>query len=431
MFSLLIYQLLSLLLLPLLLLALLVRSRKQVAYRQRIGERLGWVGIQQHGGIIVHAASVGEVMAIKPIVEGLLKQYPELPLTVTTFTPTGSAQVTKQFGDRVQHCYIPLDNMISVNLFLSTLKPKLLILMETELWPQLIHSTFKRNIPLLLINARLSQKSLASYQKLRWLISPALNKFHRILAQSEENRDRFISLGAAPERVSHSGNLKYDIRLTEALETKVEALRQLPIANHRVVVAGSTHQGEEALIIKAFINVKELYPDLLLVLVPRHPERFDKVQDLCQQHGLAVARRSANDAIGEQTDVWLVDTLGELLAFYGIADICIVAGSFFEVGGHNPLEPALFAKPIIVGPNMANFNDVCEQLLRAEGMVQLKGVQHAPHQQQLHQHLQHELQHLLGARDEAKALGQNAAALLAKNQGAAQRTQTEIEQLLN
>jgi len=169
------------------------------------------------------------------------------------------------------------------------------------------------------------------------------------------------------------------------------------------------------------MEVKELYPDLLLAVVPRHPERFDKVQDLCQQQGLSVARRSQNDEINEQTDVWLVDTLGELLAFYGIADICVVAGSFFDVGGHNPLEPALFSKPIIVGPNMANFTDVCEQLLRAEGIVQLES----------NQQLQHQLQHLLGARDEAKSLGQNAQLLLAKNQGAAKRTQAEIEQLIN
>ncbi|QDP02559.1 lipid IV(A) 3-deoxy-D-manno-octulosonic acid transferase [Thalassotalea sp. PS06] len=421
MISLLIYQLISLLLLPVLLLALLIRSRKQIAYRQRLSERLGWVVDMRKGGIILHAASVGEVMAIKPVVEGILSSYPQMPLTITTFTPTGSAQVKKQFGERVQHCYIPLDNLLSVNLFLSRLKPKLLILMETELWPQLIHSSQRRKIPLLLINARLSQKSLGSYQKLRWLISPALKKFHRVLAQSEENRDRFISLGAIPERVSHSGNLKYDIHLTEALENKVDELRKLHIANHRVIVAGSTHQGEESLILKAFMEVKELYPDLLLAIVPRHPERFDKVQDLCQQQGLSVARRSQNDEINEQTDVWLVDTLGELLAFYGIADICVVAGSFFDVGGHNPLEPALFSKPIIVGPNMVNFTDVCEQLLRAEGIVQLES----------NQQLQHQLQHLLGARDEAKSLGQNAQLLLAKNQGAAKRTQAEIEQLIN
>ncbi|WP_169303084.1 lipid IV(A) 3-deoxy-D-manno-octulosonic acid transferase [Thalassotalea mangrovi] len=420
MLSLLLYQFVSLILVPLFILALFIRSRKQIAYRQRLGERLGLVGKLDKGGIVLHAASVGEVLAIKPVVEELLAQYPQLPLTVTTFTPTGSAQVKKQFGDKVQHCYIPLDNILSVSLFLTKLKPRILILMETELWPQLIHSSYKRNIPLLLINARLSVKSLASYQKLRWLIAPALNKFHRILAQSEENRERFIALGAAPERVSHSGNLKYDIHLTDALEAKVEQLRELHIANHRVIVAGSTHQGEETLIVKAFFEVKQLYPDLLLVLVPRHPERFAKVQDLCQQHGLSVVRRASGDDITEQTDVWLVDTLGELLAFYGIADICIVAGSFFDVGGHNPLEPALFAKPIVVGPNMANFQDVCEQLLRAEGIVQLKE----------NQQLQQQLQHLLGARDEAKSLGQHAQALLAKNQGAAQRTKTEIEQIL-
>ncbi|WP_371374642.1 lipid IV(A) 3-deoxy-D-manno-octulosonic acid transferase [Thalassotalea aquiviva] len=421
-FSLRIYQLIILLLTPVLVLVLLFRSTSQKAYRQRLKERFGILPRTfNSGSIVIHAASVGEVLAIKPFIEAVLQQHPDTPVTVTTFTPTGSEQVLKLFQTRVQHCYIPLDNPLSVHWFLQTLKPKALVLMETELWPSLIHRCYQRNVPMLLINGRLSAGSMRSYQKLRWLISPALNKIEQILCQSEDNANNFIALGACANKVRNSGNLKYDMAINKALESKrAELLSYIP-KQSKIVVAGSTHQNEEKLIIDSFKRLKQHDKSLLLVLVPRHPERFDAVAKLAQQQDLSVVRRSQQANVTEHDDVWLIDTLGELLAVYALADVCVIGGSFYDVGGHNPLEPALFAKPVIVGPNMSNFVEINQKLKVAKALVQLGA----------NEDLTQELTRLLHSPSICRAMGAQGLDVVAQNQGATQKSIEALAQLLN
>ena len=420
--SLRLYQLLILLLTPLLVVVFLIRSINHKEYRQRLSQRFGWVPSHlKSGGIIVHAASVGEVIAVKPFVEQLLIKYPNLPITVTTFTPTGSAQVIKSFSNRVQHCYLPLDISFCVHLFFKLLKPKAVVLMETELWPTLIQRCYKSDVKLLLINGRLSAKSLKSYKKLSWLITPALNKFSAILCQSEDNAEHFKAMGAKAELVKTSGNLKYDIAINKAMEDKISELKEYLDSQRKLIVVGSTHQGEEQQMLDALKDLKTTQPDLLMAIVPRHPERFSSVVQLCQEQGFNTAQRSTKQPVTTDTDVWVIDTLGELFACYALSDICIVAGSFSDVGGHNPLEAALFAKPIVVGTNMANFKDMNRKLLDANGIVQLSS----------NDDLAVQINELLNNQSLAQTLGKNALSVVLANQGATQKSVQSLDSFLN
>lgn len=415
-----IYQLLILLLTPVLILVLFIRSFSQKEYRQRMSERLGWIPSKlKSNGIIVHAASVGEVIAIKPFIDQLLVDDPKQVITITTFTPTGSAQVRKQFSDKVQHCYLPLDISFCVHLFLKTLKPKVLVLMETELWPTLIHRCSKSDVKLLLINGRLSAKSLRNYQKIIRLIEPAINKIDAILCQSDDNAQHFKALGADPEKVSISGNLKYDMVVNDDVIEKVSELKMQNITDRRLLVVGSTHQQEEPLIVNAFKRLKQRHTDLLLVIVPRHPERFVSVGEYCIEQGFNIAKRSSNDSINSKTDIWLIDTLGELLAIYALAEVCVVAGSFCDVQGHNPLEPALFAKPILVGPKMGNFKEINQKLLTANAI----------HQLSTNEQLTENIDKLLQNRAESQDMGKAALDVVESNQGATQRSIEHLYQL--
>ncbi len=370
--SLLLYRLLLLSLLPVLIVVLLVRSINHPQYRQRILERLGVVNANfKTGGIVIHAASVGEVIALKSYIERLLQQAPDLVITFTTFTPTGSAQVEKLFAARVQHCYLPLDVWPCSWLFLKALAPKVVVLMETELWPNLIAQCHQRSIALQLINGRISADSLKSYSKLSWLIKPSLQCFQQILSQSNDNNENFIALGADAKKCQVSGNLKYDLKLSDAVKEKTQLLRAFIAGQRNIWLVASTHPGDEELVLASFARLKKHYPQLLLVLVPRHPERFESVYQLCLQQEFSAVKRSENTVVTEQTDIWLIDTLGELLALCDLAEIVTMGGSFSSIGGHNPLEPALFKKPIVVGHDMANFKAVMQQLINADGIRQL------------------------------------------------------------
>lgn len=419
--SLRLYQLCILLLTPMLLLAFLIRSVSQKEYRQRLTERFGWIPskIKPHS-IIVHAASVGEVIAIKPFIEQLIKDDPSQHITVTTFTPTGSAQVIKSFSNRVQHCYIPLDISFCVHLFLKFLKPKALVIMETELWPTLIQRCYKSEVPLLLINGRLSATSMRRYKKLSWLIAPTINKISVILCQSQDNADNFIELGAEPQRISVSGNLKYDVNITDDIRQHIEQLKLCVEGKRKIIVVGSTHQGEENYLLDAYKRLKQHHENLLLMIVPRHPERFDEVEQRCNDQGFNTITRTSNQPVSVQTDVWLMDTLGELVACYGISDVCVVAGSFSEVGGHNPLEPALFAKPIVVGPNMANFKAILQTMVKANAIITLTE----------NQQLTTQLDTLLGNESQAEQFGKRAFDVVQENQGATEKSVSMLKSLL-
>lgn len=434
------YQVLSTLLLPVIVLALLIRARKQSAYGQRIGERLGFCSIPcathknnsspatVKGSIVIHGASLGEISALKTFIEHVIKKYPQHIITVTSFTPAGSSQIQKLFGSRVNHTYLPIDSPLCNSLFLNRLKPNAIVFMETELWPSLIAQAHKRGIKLLLINARLSPKSVRHYQKIRLLIQPALKRFNRILTQSDDNKAHFLQLGAAVESTQTIGNLKYDLQASNKTHALINELQQA--VKHRPIwVVGSSHEDEEALILSAFNKVRSQHPSALLVLAPRHSERFEPIAAQLRSQGLTFIKRSQqlaqghhNLAINNDTHVWLIDTIGELLAFYAIATVCTVAGSFGKTGGHNPLEPALFGKAVTLGPNMQNAAQLTAQLLAANAIIQ----QQNSNSQTLAKHIIR----LLSSPKERENLGNNAHTLLQSNQGATQKAVQALAQLI-
>jgi len=432
MISLLIYRLFLVLLLPLILLFLLVRSKNNKAYRERLFERLGYFPKPvKQGGIVVHAASVGEVIALKSFIEKLIQAYPHLPITVTTFTPTGSAQVKKIFENKVQHGYLPLDILPCTTLFLQRLKPKMIIFMETELWPSLIAQCANKNIKLLLINGRLSKKSLRSYSKLHRLIRPCLNSFDKILTQSEENLGNFLQLGAEPSRCINSGNLKFDISINAEVKEKKTELARLLFAENKqtsraVLLVASTHEGDEKIALAAFKELLNQHPDLLLVLVPRHPERFEQVAKFCLEQNFSLARRS-NNTVVDNEQIWLLDSLGELMAAFSLSDIVAMGGSFSEVGGHNPLEPALFNKPVIVGHNMSNFNEIMQQLRQENAIIELTD---STTNNSSASQLACKVSQLLQQPEQQQTLGDNAQKVVLANQGASDKTLTQVQELL-
>ena len=432
MFALLLYRLLLLILLPFLLLALVIRSKNNPAYRARLTERFGFFAKPfKQGGIIVHAASVGEVIALKSFIEQLLDTYPELPITVTTFTPTGSAQVKKLFGDKVQHGYLPIDVFFASKLFLHRLKPKMMVFMETELWPNLISQCAHNDIKLLLINARLSKNSLKSYRKISALITPCIQRFDHILCQSQENLEHYLQLGAKKQTTSNSGNLKFDISLNNDIQAKQTELANLlkpAKQNQRPIwLIASTHEGDEALALTSYQKVITEHPNLLLVIVPRHPERFDAVAKLCLTQGLSLARRSENSEVNNE-QVWLLDSLGELMAACSHADIITMGGSFSKIGGHNPLEPALFKKPIIVGSDMSNFKEITQQLLQSSALIQLNAESHQTSEQS--EELSKTLSALLNDKHKQTVLGESAYQVVLTNQGASQRSIKKVQELM-
>lgn len=429
-FSLLSYRIFFLFLTPLLIVTLSLRSVTNRAYRKRILERLGIINNNlKSGGIIVHAASVGEVLALKSYILQLLKKYPNTPIILTTFTPTGSEQVKKQFADKVQHCYLPLDIWPCTWLFLRKLKPTAVILMETEIWPNFIAQCAGQKIPLQLINGRLSNKSINSYRKLSWLIKPTMQCFQQILCQSEDNQNNFIAMGAKAQSCSVSGNLKFDIELSDDVESKTADLQQKLAEKRTAWLVASTHPNDEALILATFQKLLEKTPDLLLILVPRHPERFANIEQLCLSGNFSTVTRSSQKPVQSTDNIWLIDTLGELLACFPIADIVTMGGSFSEVGGHNPLEPAMFNKPVVVGENMSNFRKVTEQLLAQKGLVQLplsndlSDVNNA-------ELLATTVSDLLDNPTKMKTLGDNANQVVLANQGASKRSVEALQQLL-
>ncbi len=412
-------------LLPVVLLLLILRSKNNVEYRQRLSERLGFIPAHfKKGGIVVHAASVGEVLALKPFVEKLLLANPDLPITFTTFTPTGSAQVQKVFADRVQHCYFPLDIYFCSHLFLKTLAPKAMIFMETELWPNTIALASKQQCRLLLINGRLSAHSMKSYKKLTWLITPTLTRFDHIFSQSQENQDNFIALGAKSSRCSVSGNLKYDLAVNADIAEKQMELSQYLPFDRKIWVMASTHADDEKIALNAHREILKQHPDALLVLVPRHPERFEQVAKLCINQKFSLLKRSQQQAINDDTQVWLMDSLGELMAMYSLASLVVMGGSFSTIGGHNPLEPALFKKAIIVGPDMTNFNEIMQQLRQVQGLVELS------HHSSFSEQLAKQVNVLLNNSVLTDQLGAQAFKVIKANQGASDVSIDKLQSLL-
>ena len=360
------YNLLFHLALPAVLGRMLWRSLKAPAYRQRLGERLGRGPELPAGGVWLHAVSVGETIAAAPLVRWLRAQHPELPLTVTNATPTGADRARALFGDQVAHSHAPWDLPWAVERFLDRTRPRLVLLMETELWPNIVHACSSRGIPVMLVNARLSARSARGYRRLGALTRELVSQLSRVAAQTEADGERFVALGLSPERLSVTGSIKFDQDIDEGVRAKAEALRQAwhEAAGRLVWIAASTHQGEDEQLLEVFRVARSRCPGLLLVLVPRHPERFGQVEQLCVDRGFATLRRTQGHP-GPDTEVLVADTMGELLALYGAADLAFVGGSLVPVGGHNLLEPAAWGLPVLSGPHLFNFLEISEMLAEA------------------------------------------------------------------
>lgn len=376
------YSLVFYLCMPLVLMRLAYRACRSGAYARRIAERFGIfkpaddiLFAKTGGSIWLHCVSVGETIACAPLIKRLQQQYPDTVLIVTTMTPTGSERVKALFGDQVFHVYAPYDLPGSVQRFLSRVQPKLLVIMETELWPNMLRHCHKRGIPVVLANARLSAKSARGYQRLSALTKPMLQHLSLVVAQHQNDGERFIALGLPASRLAVSGSIKFDIQLTESQFSQVAQLKAMwnRHGNRLIVLAASTHEGEDELIISAFGQLLAHYPQSLLVLVPRHPERFDTVAALCARSGLFAVRRSTGQQPSDTTQVVIGDTMGELSMLYGCADIAIVGGSLVERGGHNMLEAAAWAVPIITGMSDFNFTQISQLLEGAGGLIKVDG----------------------------------------------------------
>lgn len=369
------YILLTYLIQPLVLLLMWKKGRKQPDYRKRLWERYGYYGDiakPNPQGIIVHAASVGEVIAATPLIKAIQAQYPQLPITVTTVTPTGSARVQAAFHDSVSHFYLPYDLPDAIDRFLDFVDPKLMIVIETELWPNLIRKFSLRRIPFVIANARLSPRSAKRYGWVRKSIKNMLSEISLIMAQDEVSAKRYLELGYDPNNLINTGNLKFDLEITRALRKLVEQTKEQLCIEHRPVwIAGSTHEGEEKIILEAHQKLLEKYADLVLILVPRHPERFQSVENLLQRSTLHYTKRSTKLPLTPQTQVLLGDTMGEMMLLYGLSKIAFVGGSLVKHGGHNPLEPIAFELPVISGVYTFNFPEIFAKLRCVKGVLEI------------------------------------------------------------
>ena len=368
------YTLILRLLLPLVWLRLYWRSLKAPAYRQRMAERLVRdVTPIPPAGVWVHAVSVGEVQASQPLIRHLLTRSPPLRVLVTTTTPTGAARVRELFGDSVTHRYTPYDLPEVVGRLLDQVRPRLLIVMETEIWPNMLAQCSTRAIPVMLANARLSARSAKGYARLAELTRETLRRFALIAAQSEADAQRFRELGADPQGVRVTGSIKFDLRMPASLQEQAEVMRRTWGGDRPVWVAASTHEGEDEPCLAAHRRLRERVPGALLVLVPRHPERFDRVATLVRRSGFGLVRRSTREPCASETAVFLGDTMGELPVFLAAADAAFIGGSLVPTGGHNLLEAAAAGVPVATGPHVFNFAAITELLIAEGAAAQVTG----------------------------------------------------------
>ena len=418
----LLYTLLLHLALPLIALRLALRARKAPAYARRINERFS-LGLpaMKPGGVWVHAVSVGESIAAAPMIRALQARYPDLPITVTCMTPTGSERIQALFGESVQHCYLPYDLPWAAARFLERAQPRLAVVMETELWPNHIHQCAKRGIPVALANARLSERSARGYARFRKLTAPMLAELSLIAVQTQTEAQRFLDLGARPACVEVTGSIKFDLKIDAELLQRADALRQQWQATTRPVwIAASTHAGEDEIILAAHRQLLGKHPDALLILVPRHPERFNSVNELCLGQDLTTRRRSTGEAVQAGDQVLLGDTMGELLFLYALADIAFVGGSLVANGGHNLLEPAALGKPVLSGPHLFNFLEIAAQLREAGALSEVENAEQ----------LADRVAALLNEQSEIQRMSEAGLSVLKANQGALERLLEGLQRLL-
>lgn len=420
-----IYSVLLVLCWPLVIFYLLLRSRKDTAYRQRFAERfaLKLPASSAKDGIVLHTVSVGEFNAAKPLIKQLLQQYPQLTLTITCTTPTASAAIVKlmaeqrELGRKLEHCYLPFDYPVLMRRWLSFMQPQLLLILETELWPNLIANCKALAIPTLIVNARLSSRSAKGYRRFSALTQPMLKNISQILTLDKHSARRFAALGAPNVQVA--GNLKFELDVPKSSIQLAQSLKPL-LQGRMVWVAGSTHAGEDELLIQAYQQLKTQFPQLMLVLVPRHPERFDAVAELLKQQQLKFVRRSKNGLPDASTEVWLGDSMGELLSWYQLADFVFIGGSLINRGGHNPLEAMAFGKAVLSGPSVFNFQQVFQMLQQQQAYFQVPDVET----------LVGTVTQLIQQPEQAIQTGEKGLKLYQQQQGAVARIMAQVNNLL-
>ncbi|MDH2924228.1 3-deoxy-D-manno-octulosonic-acid transferase [Nicoletella semolina] len=410
------YTLLFYLFSPILLLMMWRKARQIPKCCQSVMQRYGIY--HQHSqpkadGIVIHAASVGEVIAATPMVKAIQARYPDLPITVTTMTATGSARVQANFGSTVSHFYLPFDLPDSIKRFLRFVRPRLLLVVETELWPNLITQLHQHNIPFGIVNARLSARSVRRYRWVAKHLPTLVESIDFVLAQDSVSAERYAQIGVPSEKLLTVGNLKFDLSITPELYRQAKQTAELlNIANRQIWIAGSTHEGEEKILLAAHQTLLEKYPNLLLILVPRHPERFVSVEHLLKQMAITYQKRSENSVILPESNVLLGDTMGEMLLLYGLSQIAFVGGSLVEIGGHNPLEPLAFNLPVISGKHTFNFPEIFTKLREVNGVIEVESRS---------EELVLAVNRCLAEPEFVKQLSQKGMTVLAENKGSVQR----------
>ena len=415
------YAALTYLLLPVYALYWFFRGFVNRAYWDRFGQRFG-IGFPKigQGSFWIHAVSVGEVQASIPLVRALARRFPDRALLITTVTPTGAARVRSLFGESVHHCYIPFETPGAVTNFFDAVKPQLALVMETEIWPNLYRECGVREIPLVLVSARISPKSVDSYRRLLPLFRETLSHGIVIAAQSEADAERFRSLGARPERTRVTGNIKFDIEIPEDLVERGRAFRERYLGKRPVWTAASTHAREEEQVLEAHRLVLQQSPDALLILVPRHPERFDAVRQLLERQDTGFVSRTSKRSVDSGCSVFLGDTMGEVPLFYAASDVAFVGGTLVPVGGHNLLEPAALGLPVVTGPHLFNTQDIADMFVGIGALTRIKDASQ----------LAMAIARLLHDDDTARRLGNLGREIVVKNRGALQRLLRLVEPLI-
>ncbi|AKC60749.1 lipid IV(A) 3-deoxy-D-manno-octulosonic acid transferase [Blochmannia endosymbiont of Camponotus (Colobopsis) obliquus] len=418
----LLYNILVYLIQPLIWIRLLWRSRHIPAYRHHLSERYGFYKQKINaGGIILHSVSIGETLAAIPLIHSLQKLHPYIPITVTSMTPTGIEQTKLAFGNKVFYGYLPYDLPGAINRFINHINPILVITIETELWPNLIKSLYRKGIPFIIANARLSLRSAKNYQKIKNFMAHIMQHITLIAAQYEDDGARFISLGLKTNQLAIIGNLKFEISVSTHITKQAKKLRKLWNNQRPIWIAASTHYGEEKILLKTHHNLLQSFPNLLMILAPRHPERFSIVQQMIKKSGFNYILQSSGNIPSSTTQIVINDTMGKLMLLYGIVDVAFIGGSLIKHGGHNPLEAAAHGIPIIMGPYTFNFQQICIKLKQEQGLITITDSIS----------LTLEIFKLLNNKHHRLFHGNRANKFLYKNQGALKRLLCLIEPYLN
>ncbi|RYU42422.1 3-deoxy-D-manno-octulosonic acid transferase [Aliivibrio finisterrensis] len=410
----LVYTLLLVILSPVLLFGLYKKKPNKPQFGDRWKEHFGLTPALKTNDqpLWIHAVSVGEAIAATPLIKALKQQDPDQPILVTTTTSTGAEQIAK-LGDLVEHRYMPIDFPFAINRFLKMVNPSKLLIIETELWPNTLHAVGKSNISIYVINARLSEKSCLGYAKVQPIFTELSKYLTKVLCQTQADADRFERLGINKERLCVTGSIKFDIQISDEIKQQGQELRQLLGNDRPIWIAASTHKGEDEQVLDAHKEVLITHPNALLILVPRHPERFDTVFELSKNSGFKSIRRTSNEAVSADTQVYLGDSMGEMLVLIGAADVCFMGGSLLgdKVGGHNVLEPAALGVPVVIGPSYYNFQEIVDTLQGEEGIVICESTRLSNH-----------IVKLIDDSTEYQLLQSAASSVVQSNQGALKRT---------